>query len=391
MANTSTRHRLDPWLLVIIIAMTLFGIVMIYSASVVVARNIFDDGALFIKKQAFAAFVGIITLIIASSIDYRTWQKYAGGMLIVTFVLLVSVFFLSKGEINGAHRWISIAGQSFQPSELAKLTLIIYLSGWLTQRKDEMHSITQTFLPFLAIMAVVSFLMLKEPDFGTLAIMLAASAAVYFTAGMDWKQIILGVLVAIVAFTGIAMSSEYRRARVMTFLRPHEDTSNASYHVYNIGVAVGSGGAWGLGFGESRQKRGFLPEPQTDSIFAVISEELGSLRSVLVILAFAVLAWRGLRIASLVEDRFGQLMATGITVWFIFQAFMNLGAMLQVIPLVGVPLPFISYGGTNLVISMLAVGILLNISKHTAEWRYTMPSKASKPGRRVKRGQVVAR
>ena len=367
MRNPFNQHRSDTWLLILVVSMVLFGVVMIYSASVIVGHNVFEDGKYFVRKQMISAVIGFIGLLVASSIDYKYWQKISGAMLIATFGLLISVFFLSKGEVNGAHRWITVLGQTFQPSELAKLTLIIYLSGWFASRlrEDKLNDLTQTFGSFAVVMAGVALLMLKEPDFGTLTIMIASAIAIYFVAGINWKQILLGVLVLSVCAAGVALSSPYRRDRIMTFLNPHSNTDSTSYHVYNIGIAVGSGGAWGLGFGESKQKRGFLPEPQTDSIFAVITEELGAVRAMLVIIAYGLLASRGLKIASQSDSQFGKLMATGITVWFLFQAFINLASMLQIVPLVGVPLPFISYGGTNLVISMAAVGIILNISKYT--------------------------
>lgn len=367
MKNPFNQHRLDTWLLILVVGMTLFGIVMIYSASVIVGHNIFADGGYFVRKQMISGVIGLIGLIIASSIDYKYWQKVSGLMLPVTLLLLISVFFFSKGEINGAHRWITIFGQTFQPSELAKLTLIIYLSGWFASRikENKLDNLVETFGSFAVVMLIIAVLMLKEPDFGTLAIMAVASIAIYFVAGINWKQIVLGAAVLTVCVAGIALSSPYRRARIVTFLNPTADTADVSYHVYNIGIAIGSGGAWGVGFGESKQKRGFLPEPQTDSIFAVITEELGAFRSILVLIAFGMIAGRGLKIASQSDSVFGRLMAIGITVWFIFQAFINLASMLQIVPLVGVPLPFVSYGGTNLMISLVAVGILLNISKFT--------------------------
>jgi cell division protein FtsW len=375
------RHHSDRLLLLLTIGLTLFGVVMIYSASVLVGHNTFGNDRHFVNRQIVWTILGCIGLFTAANIDYRRWQKWSGAMLVATLALLVSVFLFSKGEINGAHRWIEIFGQSFQPSELAKFTLIAYLSGWLAERRDAVRSITGTFLPFLTVIGIVSFLMLLQPDFGTLLIMVGAATAVYFAAGMTWQQFILGTVVLALSGVAVASSSEYRMNRIKTFFNPQSDTSGISYHVYNISIAIGSGGPWGLGFGESKQKRGFLPEPQTDSIFAVITEELGAIRSVLVIVAFALLGLRGFRIAALAPDRYGQLLAAGITAWFSIQAFMNLGAMLHLVPLVGIPLPFISYGGTNLIISLTAMGVLLNISRQTGPTEALTAARGRAPAR----------
>ena len=353
----------DRWLGLTIFGLLLFGIIMVYSASVIAGHTMFNDDRFFVKRQIIWAILGVVGLLVTANIDFHIWKKWAGWMLGITFILLISVFLFSKGEINGAHRWILLLGQTFQPSELAKLTFIIYLSAWLTERKNKMGSLSETFIPYAGVLAVVSVLMLKEPDFGTLSIILAAAIAIYFVAGLTWKQAVIGLMVFALAVTAVSLSSPYRRQRLMTFINPSSDPSGASYHVKNIAIAVGSGGWRGLGFGESRQKRLFLPEPYTDSIFAVITEELGFVSAEILILVYCFLIYRGYLIAARTPDRFGQLMAVGITTWFAFQAFINLGSMVSLVPLVGVPLPFISYGGTNLVISLAGAGLLLNISR----------------------------
>jgi cell division protein FtsW len=297
-------------------------------------------------------------------------------MLGVTFVLLLSVFLFSKGEINGAHRWIYLGGLSFQPSELAKLAFLIYLSAWLAERKEEMHSF-KTFGVFVGILAAIGLLVLKQPDLGTFSIILVSSLLVYVVAGITWTQMVAGLAALTVAVLGF-IATPYRRARITTFLDPTNDTSGISYHVKNIAIAVGSGGLFGLGFGASGQKRLFLPEPHTDSIFAVITEELGFFIAGLLIVAIGFLIYRGYRVAMNCEDRFGKLLAVGITSWFAFQAFINLASMLHLVPLVGVPLPFISYGGTNLIISLTAVGVLLNISRDV-----TIPSPTTKQSKEI--------
>ncbi len=346
-----------------VFGLVLFGIVAVYSASsVVAALPPFNNPTLFVTRQVLYAGLGIVGMMVAAGIDYKTWQRNAGWMLILTFALLCSVFFFSRGEINGAHRWINLGPINFQPSELAKFTLIAYTSAWLVKQRDHIGTLS-VFGVFLAILALISALMLAQPDFGTLVILLVPAIAVYLVAGMNWKQMIFGLVLAAVALGGIAIAAPYRLERVTTFLHPEKDTTGAAYHVKNIEIAVGTGGVTGLGFGNSKQKRRFLPEPYTDSIFAVITEELGFIRATLLAAVLIFVACRGLLIAYAVDEPFGKLMAVGISVWFGFQTIMNLAAMLHLVPLVGVPLPFISYGGTNLVISLSAVGVLLNISK----------------------------
>lgn len=359
----SYSKKIDTWAALTVFSLVLFGVVMIYSASVIVGYSLFNDDKHFFIRQIIWALGGFVGMVITANIDYRLWKKWASLMLGATFILLISVFIFSKGEINGAHRWINLAGQSFQPSELAKLTFILYLSAWLVERQNKLDSVYETFLPYLGVLAVISFLMLRQPDLGTLTIILVSAVSIYLVAGLTWKQMVLGVVLVGLSLGLVTSSSSYMRDRVRTFLNPGNDTQGISYHVNNIAIAIGSGGVTGLGFGESKQKLRYLPEPQTDSIFAIITEELGFIWSEMLILAYVFLLSRGYRIAMQAPDMFGRLVAVGITTWFGFQAFINLGSMLHIVPLVGVPLPFVSYGGTNLVISLLAVGILLNISR----------------------------
>ena len=356
--------RGDPWLALTVFGLVLFGLLMIYSASIILGHTLHNgDDQYYVKRQLVFALAGFIAMIGLANIDYKIWQRWAGWTLILTFIALISVFLFSRGEINGAHRWIDLGGQSLQPSELTKLTFTIYVSAFLAARQDKLESMSGTFIPYLAVMAGIALLMLKEPDFGTLTIIVLPAIAIYLVAGLTWKQASVGVAILAVSLTAI-LTSPYRRARVLTFLDPSQSSLGQSYQVQQIGIAVGSGGLFGLGFGESRQKRLFLPEPHTDSIFAIITEELGGVRASLLVLLFCFLIYRGYRVAMRCPDPFGRYVATGITTWFGFQAFINFGSMLHVVPLVGVPLPFISYGGTSLLISLASAGILLNISQH---------------------------
>jgi len=372
------RHHSDRSLLITVFGLVLFGLVMVYSSSIVIATlPPFADSTFFVKKQLVAAVIGIILMLIMANIDYRIWKKWASLMLGITLLLLISVFFFSSGEILGAHRWITVAGQTFQPSELAKLSFIVYTAAWLVRQEREIKNVRATFIPFLLVLALISVLMLMEPDFGTLMIIMMPVLAIYYVAGMTFKQFLILLSVGVIAGAAV-LSTPYRRARVETFINPTSSTdqSGSSYHINQISIAIGSGGMWGRGFGKSKQKLLFLPEPYTDSIFAITVEELGAVRSLLLILVLCYLIYRGYRVASLSADLFGRLLAIGITTWFAFQAMINLGSMLHLVPLVGVPLPFISYGGSNLMISLMAIGVLLNVS------RYTQTPEAIKQHRR---------
>jgi cell division protein FtsW len=369
------KKRIDVVLAAAIVAAVVFGIVMIYSASVIIGYNTYSDPQYFFKRQIIWAILGLIAMIITANVDYRSWKKYAGIMLGVTFVLLMSVF-IFRTKINGAHRWISLGSSlTFQPSELAKFSMLVYLSAWLVKQREKIGSFRHTFLPYLGLVVAFGVLMLLEPDFGTFSIMAAMAVGIYFLAGMTFQQMV-AMGAAIVAGVTVILIEPYRRARLTTFFTSNVDTSKlaADYHIKNILIAIGSGGWFGLGYGNSGQKRLFLPEPHTDSIYAIIVEELGFVTGIALVLFYVFFLWRGFRIVMRTEDLFGKLMAAGLTMWIGFQAFINLASMLHLIPLTGVPLPFISYGGTNLLISMAAMGVLLNISREA-----TGDAKPEKP------------
>lgn len=383
------RKRVDTALLISVASLVLFGVVMVYSSSIIIGFTKMQDAQFFFRRDLLYAVAGLVACAVAANMEYQTWQRLAKWMLPATFVLLVSVFIFSRGEINGAHRWIELGGISFQPSELAKLTFIMYLAAWFTQRKEQIDDFRATFWPFLGVLVGVGVLMLMQPDFGTLTVMVVAALAIFWVAGMTWKQAAVGVLVLAVALAGI-LSSPYRQKRLAAYFgagdQTTQETSGILYHVENISIAIGSGGWLGLGFNESRQKRLFLPEPHTDSIFAVAVEELGFIISTLLIAVFVFVLYRAYRIAILAPDSYSRYLATGIATWFAYQAFLNLAAMLQLVPLKGIPLPFVSYGGTNLIVSLFAMGVLLNISRYikTPE-HYEKPHSSRRPARRVPR------
>ena len=356
--------RADYTLAIVTFALIVIGLIMISSASIVISYERTGSNYFYLNRQLIFMAVGMVAMIIFSMIDYRVWRKLALPLMIISLIFLSIVllpYFASPS--HGANRWIILGPFNFQPSEFAKLAIIIYLSGWLARRKDDVKSFSRGFLPFLFILAIVIFLIMREPDLGTMAIIAGSAAVVFFVAGASWIHVVLGAGSGLLVIFALILSAPYRLSRFFTFLNPGSDPQGTGYQIKNALIAIGSGGLWGLGFGNSRQKYLYLPEAHTDAIFAVIVEEIGFIRASSIIILFVLLGYRGYKIAKEAPDDFGRFLAVGITTWFILQAIINLSAISGLIPLTGVPLPFISYGGSSLIISLAAVGILLNISK----------------------------
>lgn len=360
------QQKPDYFLALLVFSLAVFGIIMIYSASVVISYQLFGYNYYYLNKQITSFIIGIIVWIIFARIDYRVWQKYAFYMLLATMVFLIAVFIPGIGkEISGAHRWVEIGPFFFQPSEIIKLTFIIYLAAWLTKKGEGVKDFQSGFLPFIIMIGLIAVLIMKEPDMGTMSVIASTAAVVFFVAGAAISHLILGGISGLAVFWILIKSAPYRFQRFLTFLNPSQETLGISYHINQALLAIGSGGLFGVGFGLSQQKYLYLPQAHSDSIFAIITEELGFLRAALVIVAFLLIAWRGYTIAKNASDTFSRLLATGITTWIILQTLINLGAMTALIPLTGVPLPFVSYGGSSLVVLLAAVGILMNISKQS--------------------------
>lgn len=345
----------------------LFGILILSSASAPNAFERFGDSYYYTKHQVFFGLLpGIAFFIFFSLVDYQKWKKAAFGMLMFSIALLVLVFVPGIGaEYGTAQSWINILGFSVQPSEIVKLTFLIYLATWLESRGHQRAGdLNEGLYPFLFSLGVIMFLMIMQPDIGTMLIIVGMSMAVYFVGGASIKHIMgLGAL-GVVGILLLIKLSPYRSARFMTFLHPELDPQGVGYHINQAFLAIGSGGLFGKGFGLSRQKFQYLPEVMGDSIFAILSEELGFIFATITIVVFIYLMIRGFKIAMASKDVFGKLLVTGVISWFVFQAFVNIGAMIGILPLTGVPLPFISYGGTALVISMAAAGVVVNVSRH---------------------------
>jgi len=362
---------MDYVYLALVAVMVAFGLMMLTSASAPSAcgdADLGNDCYYFLKHQIiFGLIPGIAGLIFFSRVPYQFWKKHAWNLLIVSIALLVIVFIpgISAG-IGSAHSWISIGGVfSVQPSEIVKLTFLFYLAAWLEKRGDRgVRDVHGGFLPFALTLGAIIALLILQPDIGTMSIITAMSLVVYFVAGAPLLYV-GGMIVSGVAGLALLIAAKpYRAQRFMTFLNPELDPQGVGYHINQALLAIGSGGIFGLGYGLSRQKFQFLPEVVGDSIFAVIGEELGMVFGVLVLVAFLVFLWRTLKIAEEAPDKFGKYVSVGIATWIVLQAFVNIGSMVAIMPMTGVPLPFISYGGTSLAVSLAAVGVVLNISKY---------------------------
>ena len=379
----SLWHDPDYWLIATVLTLVMFGTVMVFSASFAIGvQQANGDGYFYLKRQLIWAALGLAGLFVASQVDYHFWRRFSViGMVGIAFLLAAVVFVPglgAGGDTWGAKRWIPLGPLAFQPSEIAKLVLVIYLADWLGQKGHRIRKISYGLAPFALLLGAIILLVMKEPDLGTSTLLASIGVSVFLVAGANLFQFGALISAGLGAFVVMALSASYRRARILIFLHPDADPRNRGWQLDQARVGLGSGGIFGLGLGASRQKFSWLPEAHTDAIFAVIGEELGLVGCVFVLLLFAALAWRGYRIATKAPDTFGTLVAVGIVTWMIFQAGINIGGITLTIPFTGIPLPFISYGGTSLAVSLTAIGILLNISRQTTE----QPVPELEPGAR---------
>jgi len=359
-------HRpVDKWFLSIIVTLIVVGFFIFLSASLgLLAR----DGAQFsgvVFNQAFSLFLGLVALYFFSRIDYRVLRKYSLYIFLLAVLVTAAVFIPSIGfGHGGATRWLSIGPFSLQPSEFLKIGFILYFAAWLAAVKGRVASVAYGLAPFLLVTGIVGFILLKQPDTGTFAVIFGTAAGMFLVSGANWKHI-WGVFgVALFGLATLAFTRPYVMDRILTFFKPAVDPQGAGYQIQQSLIAIGSGEFFGRGFGQSVQKFSFLPEPISDSIFSVFSEEFGFVGGVLLITLFMLFVLRGFMIAKNAPDAFSRLAVLGIVILITGQAFVNIGSMLNVFPLTGLPLPFVSHGGTALIFSCAAVGIILNISRH---------------------------
>lgn len=353
-------RKADFALLIAVLGLTLFGLFMIYDASSYVAFRDFGDKFTYIKDQSFWAILGLGALAVFSFIDYHKYYNLALPILVISIALLVMVFIPGFGvRALGAKRWINFGFFVLQPSEFVKLALTIYLAAWFSTKEKG------RFIAFILLIGLVLGLVMLQPDMGTAIIILGESMVIYFLSGGSIWQIL--ALIPVLGITGLllVLFEPYRLARLTTFLNPGQNVLGASYHLRQILIALGSGGLLGVGIGNSLQKYAYLPEATTDSIFAIIAEEIGFVGVFIFLLVVLFVIYRGFLIAQRAPDSFGKLLAGGITSFIAIQTIVNLGAQTALMPLTGVPLPFISYGGSALIINLVSIGILLNISRQS--------------------------
>jgi cell division protein FtsW len=355
----------DKWLFAATVGLALFGVVMVYSASGMLAQSENHGHFYYVKKQAIWTAIGLFAMILAMQFDYNRLRdrRIVYGLLMLTTFMLLAVFGFSP--INGARRWIKFGGFSIQPSEVSKLALAIFLAYFLEKHAGDERDFWRTFVPCGMATALLAALVVAEPDFGTSLMLGATFVIVTYTAGARLTHLAMAAAPAFVVAAGLLMFVPWRMARLVTFLDPWADPQKSGFQVVQSLIAVGSGGTNGLGFAQGKQKMLFLPFAHSDFIFAVIGEELGLLGTLTVLLVFALFLWRGIRASLLAPDRFGKLLSLGIVTGIVAQALFNISVVLSLVPTKGIPLPFISYGGSSLVPTLAAVGILLNISQHS--------------------------
>jgi cell division protein FtsW len=354
----------DKWLFAATIGLALFGVVMVYSASAVLAVSENHGSFYYVIKQAIWTGIGLVAMLAAMQFDYNRLRdpRIVYGLLLLTVLLLLAVFAFSP--VNGARRWIKFSVFSIQPSELSKLVLAIFLAFFLERHAGEERNFWRTFFPCGIVTALLAGLIVIEPDFGTSLMLAVTFVVVIYTAGARLSHLAMAAAPALVLAAGLLIFVPWRMARLVTFLDPWADPQKSGFQVVQSLIAVGSGGPNGLGFAQGKQKMLFLPFAHSDFIFAVIGEELGLIGTLTVLLVFALFLYRGIRTSLLAPDRFGKLLSLGIVSAIVAQALFNMSVVLSLVPTKGIPLPFISYGGSSLVPTLAAVGVLLNISQH---------------------------
>lgn len=361
------KHKPDYFLLIIVLILVVFGLIMIGSISVVESFRNFGWAYYYLRHQlVYGVMLGLLGLFIAQKIHYKKYQKITLPMLVISLGLLALVFIPGIGyQYGGARRWLQVANFSIQPVEIVKLSFVLYLAAWLAKKSKQVRDFSAGFLPFVTITGLVTGLLIFQPDIGTLGLIAMIALVIFFMAGARVSHLALCVSIGLGLLFFLTRTSSYRLNRFLVFFNPGIDSQGIGYQINQAMIALGSGGISGLGLGNSQQKYGFLPGAMNDSIFAIIGEELGLIGLSVLLFLFLLLALRGFRIAKRAPDDFSRLTAYGITAWFIFQSLIHMAGLISLMPLTGIPLPFISYGGSAMIVSLIGIGILLNISKHT--------------------------
>ena len=372
--------RPDYAILVTALALVFIGLIFVYSSSFAIALADYDDVNYFLFRQFGAAVIGLIAMFGLMRFDYRKLRLFSPLLMLLAVLSLVAVLAVGT-EVNGARRWISLGGlPPFQPSEFAKLAVIIYIAAWLASRGREVKTFALGLAPFILLVGLVSALILMEPDTGTAAIVVMTTVALFFLAGGSLTHVFTLAGIGLVAGALLIVGGEYRADRLLAFTSAEDDPSGLGFQTIQLLIALGSGGIEGLGLGVSRQKFFYIPGAHTDGVFAIIGEETGFIGAMIVIGLFAYLIYRGFKVAMNARDEFGTYLAMGVICWISFQALINIGGITRSIPLTGIPLPFVSYGGSSLIMIMAAIGVLLNVSRYSQEHAYAEQKRS--PGRR---------
>jgi cell division protein FtsW len=354
----------DKWLFLAALALVCVSIVMVYSASALVALERYQQPYLFVTRQVLWALLGVAVLSIVMRIDYRVYRddRFVWTVVAGVMVLLVAVLF--SPPVNGTRRWFGVGGFGVQPSEFAKLATIAFTALVLERRMHRVNDLGYSLMPIGLVVGAMVGLIILEPDFGTAVTLLAVAGAMVFAAGLSYRYLAGAALLALPALYVILVSADYRRRRLFSFLDPWSDPLGEGFQIIQSLIAVGTGGVTGKGVMAGVQKLFYLPEPHTDFIYAVIAEELGLVGGLVIIGCFLVIAWRGLRTALRAPDGFGAFLALGLTMMIVVQAFVNISVVLGLMPTKGIPLPLVSFGGSSLLVNLLGVGVLLNVSQH---------------------------
>ncbi|ORJ62466.1 putative lipid II flippase FtsW [Geothermobacter hydrogeniphilus] len=353
----------DRTILMLAVALTCFGVVMVYSSSSIMAAKKYADGFFFLKRQGLFALIGLTLLAGLMQFDYHRLRRLAVPLFLFCGLLLLLVFVPGLGNrAGGASRWIRLPGFSLQPSELAKLALVIFMAHSLARKGEKIRTLKVGFMPYMVVLAILLGIVLAQRDLGAAVTMAAVALSMLAVAGTRWRHLVSAVLVAAPFAYYLVMGVDYRRRRILAFLNPWDDPTDTGFQIIQSWIAFGTGGWFGSGLGEGKQKLFFLPEAHTDFIFSVVGEELGYAGVLVTTLIFLVLVLRGIRTALHAPDDFGRNLAFGLTVLIGLEAFTNIAVVLGMLPTKGLALPFLSYGGTSLVCTLMAVGILLNIS-----------------------------
>lgn len=347
------------------VAMISMGLLMVYSSSYHESQQDWGDGTHFLFRQGIAAAIGLAVMLVALRIDYRVYQRRPMVVLAVgtTLVLLIAVLLVGSGAET--RRWFALGPLHVQPSEIAKLSIVVFLASYLSRKDDQIDDWWQGLFPALSVVGVYALLILREPDLGTAAAVVLVSAIMLTVAGLGWRYIVGFGTLGAAAVTLQVMMTSYQTRRIVAFLNPWADPRDVGFQTVQSLIAVGTGGIAGVGLAEGKQKLSFLPAPHTDFIYAVIGEELGLIGSVLVITGFMLILWRGLRAAVMAPDKFGFYLGVGLTAGLVMQALLNMSVVVNLVPTTGITLPLISYGGSSLVATCAAIGVLLNISQHS--------------------------